>query len=36
MMAQPTRSLAGNSEENDLSLMADGKTVMCVMRTDGE
>eukprot|EP01052_Picozoa_sp_SAG31_P035197 SAG31_NODE_4215_length_3457_cov_1.360036_3_plen_585_part_00 len=36
MMARPTRSLAGNSEENDLSLMADGKTVMCVMRTDGD
>lgn len=36
MMAQPTRSLAGNSEENDLALMADGKTVMVVMRTDGD
>ena len=35
MMAAPTRSLGGNSEENDLALMADGKTIMVVMRTDG-
>jgi hypothetical protein len=36
MMAEPTRSLGGNSEENDLALMADGRTVMVVMRTDGD
>ena len=26
----------GNSEEKDLALMADGKTVMIVMRVDGD
>ena len=36
MMAEPTRSLGGNTEENDLALMADGKTIMIVMRTDGD
>jgi len=29
-------SSMGNTEENDLAVMADGKTVMAVMRTDGD
>jgi hypothetical protein len=32
----PHKSTAGNTEENDMALMADGKTIMIVMRTDGD
>jgi len=32
----PNETTAGNTEENDMALMADGKTVMVVMRTDGD
>lgn len=32
----PHKSTAGNTEENDMAMAADGKTVMVVMRTDGD
>eukprot|EP01043_Picozoa_sp_COSAG02_P036292 COSAG02_NODE_2648_length_8336_cov_3.970378_7_plen_450_part_00 len=32
----PHKSTVGNTEENDMAIMADGKTVMIVMRTDGD